>query len=483
MVTYGLRRSRPQVRILAPHPFLLILLFSVLCCVEGSALEVGDFDHYAAAPETLAVSLTSVEPLASAITNGRQILFGVDFWLSNENVTKIGSETMTGRADGVQQLANELYDVALGVDSAIAQSDFVSSEWLEKIYDQLYTSSRSGDVVTKTSIADLTSDILSNLARNYNIVISEPLGGMSSDGTLPDFVTTSLSHHGLISLLANSLYFDSYLRRVYFNAGLTSLRSLLYPTDDFLLSSGLSGTLPELSVGNILGNGFLGLATLISGPDDHRSEYVWLGASGLDSSGRTSLMDMVGEGFLGLAYDLWPDRRDPTQQVLLDFISPDDGVSSQQYEHDNLAQLLAGGFSGLQNPLARLAYVYADQDDIDFKKAETPNLEAVKDDFFGDGQAAVKPSDIKDAAGFSSSIKDSFGGAGSAGDAFQAINDSESFWFFSQEVSDSLDTVNSPVLLSDDSEALFDQFSQDDDGFYSLIDLSPWDVSKYLGRD
>lgn len=120
---------------------------------------------------------------------------------------------------------------------------------------------------------------------------------------------------------------------------------------------------------------------------------------------------------------------------------------------------------------------------MEFKEQEKPNMDAVKDNFFGDGEGAVNPDQIKDLAGISSGIKDSFAGAGSAGDAFTAINDSQSFWFFSQEVADALDTVNSPAVASEveDEDDFWDQFVQDEGGFYSLVDLSPWDVESYLG--
>ena len=58
---------------------------------------------------------------------------------------------------------------------------------------------------------------------------------------------------------------------------------------------------------------------------------------------------------------------------------------------------------------------------------------------------------------------------------------SESFWFFSQEVADALDTVNSPAFASVEEDDFMDQFVQDEDGFYSLVDMSPWDVNSYLG--
>ena len=137
--------------------------------------------------------------------------------------------------------------------------------------------------------------------------------------------------------------------------------------------------------------------------------------------------------------------------------------------------------SALQKPLARLAYVYASEDDIIFKDEEKENEDAVKDNFFGDGSGSVSPGDIGSAAGITSGIKDTFGGAGSSGDIFTVLSDENSWWFFSQEVADALDTTNSPAAaaLSDDDP--LEGFVAGEDGFYSVADSSLWDVTSYLG--
>lgn len=482
MVTYRLRRSRPQVRILAPHPLFFIFAVFLLCGSAGAS----DQDYYAVAPDTLVLSVVSSDSLARVVGGD---IFG-HYWSSfggDGQITAIDGVSMTGRADGVQQLATATYSTFKGVESSIAQLSSDSAQWLQLIYGTLQQSGDLGTVYTRLlevlqSLQGLQSSFDSSWSyRDYF------WNGTNS------LVTSTMRGNGLLSLLT-SFFTDLFnIQAVHVRDFYNSLPKIFYGSGDSLIY-GLDytgydkeGYRGSWSLADISANGFSGLASLISGSGSSRGDYVWLGSNGFryesSSLDSMSLMHMVGEGFLGLAYDLWPDRSDSLQQVLLDFVSPDDGVSSQQYEHNNLAQLIAGGFSGLQVPLARLAYVLADLDDVALKQQEQPNIDAVKDDFFGDGQAAVKPSDIKDVAGFSSSIKDSFGGVGSAGDAFQAINDSDSFWFFSQEVADDLDSTSALAVLSDDPESFFDQFSQDEDGFYSLIDLSPWDVSKYLGGE
>ena len=44
-----------------------------------------------------------------------------------------------------------------------------------------------------------------------------------------------------------------------------------------------------------------------------------------------------------------------------------------------------------------------------------------------------------------------------------------------------MDTVNSPATAALDDSDPFEGLVQDENGFYSLIDLSPWDVQAYLG--
>lgn len=494
MVTYGLRRTKPQVRVLAPHPlflFLAILLLSGSSMAVDLQVSSSDIDHYAAAPGSLASSISSSDSLARA--GG---LFGVDWyysWLSSA-VTSIDGVSMQDRADGVQELATATYRTFQGVEKAIAESsasDPLVLQWLETIYDQLYSSSRSGDEVTKKSVADLLAESQKNTVfgvryaagSRRGLTVPDLLADISWNQTQLQYGSgTILNHVGTVSAPGDFTLWA--VNRF----GFLGLANLLLgdPGHDIngIDGSGKNyvGTRGYWSLADITANGMQGLATLIGGSAAHRENgnYVWLNQSGYAADGEVGLMDMVGEGFLGLSSLLTDAERGETRLSWM-YVSPDDGVSGIQSNHNTLFSFLGSVASGIQNPLARLAYVLADLEDIEFKKEEKPNMDAVKDHFFGDGEGAVNPDQIKDLAGISSGIKDSFGGAGSAGDAFQAINDSNSFWFFSQEVADALDTVNSSELASLDDSAPFDGLVQDENGFYSLIDLSPWDVEAYLG--
>lgn len=496
MVTYGFCQAGPRVRFPAPHPFFALLAVLLL---SGSAFAADqqtsfDVDHYAAAPQALVSSLSSGDSLARVVGGD---IFGV-YWSSfggNGQITAIDGVSMRDRADGVQELATATYKTLQGVESEIDSVRAAvggNDTWLEQIFDLLRSSTTSGNETTYTSIADLTADLL---ARN-NVRAVDFAGNSFTGVTIANLlalISRNQREIGGAFVYLNSLgdyVSGSTYRSLGFisGSGFAGLAKLLSGRgSDPILGLAASGFDKEgvrgaWSLSDISANGFSGLATLLSGSNAHRGNWVWLNQSGFEGNGSTSLMDMVGEGFLGLG-SLFADTTSGSGSARLtwDYLSYNDGVSSTQLRHDTLFGFLGSFGSAVQNPLARLAYVFADPDDVQFKQDEKPNMDAVKDSFFGDGAGSVVPDQIKDAAGISSAAKDAFGGAGSPGDAFTAINDSQSFWFFSQEVADALDTVNTPALASEEEDDFMDQFVQDEDGFYSLVDLSPWDVGSYLG--
>lgn len=494
MVTYGFCQAGPRVRFPAPHPFFVLLAVLLL---SGSAFAADqqtslDVDHYAAAPQTLASSLSSGDSLARVVGGD---IFGI-YWSSfggNGQITAIDGVSMRDRADGVQELATATYKTFQGVESeidsvraAVGGNDI----WLEQIFDLLRSSTTSGNATTYTSIADLTADLL---ARNTDRALS--FAGTNLTGATISNLLALISRNqydiGGASAFLNSLgvyVSGGTYRSLGFitGSGFAGLAKLLSGrgSDPILglAASGLDkeGVRGSWSLSDISANGFSGLATLLSGSNAHRGNWVYLNQSGFEGNGSTSLMDMVGEGFLGLGSLISDTTPGSGSRLTWDYLSYNDGVSSTQLQHDTLFGFLGSFGSAVQNPLARLAYVLADPDDVQFKQDEKPNMDAVKDSFFGDGAGSVVPDQIKDAAGISSAAKDAFKSDVSAGDAFTAISDPDSYWFFTQPVADALDTVNTPAVVSDGDDELLDQFVLGDDGFYEP-DLSPWSLFDYLG--
>ena len=451
MVTHSFRLTKTQVRFLAPHPFLFILFGLVLCCGRGSAAEVGDIDYYAAAPDTLVVAAASSDSLARVVGGD---IFGV-YWSSfggNGQITAIDGVSMRDRADGVQELATSTYSTFKGVEQAIANvaaTDPLVLQWLETIYDQLYTSSRSGDEVTKTSVSDL---------------VASALGIMSS---VPDyFWFNGTVQHSSESSIADAL--------AHIN---TSLVQAVY-TYDWLDGHGIPSN-GQASLARTLPYNFIGLAYLLFGDSSH--PIYGLSYTGSDKEsvrGSWSLADITANGMQGLATLIGGQDDGSGRKAVWYWTDPADPTAPQRtYEVSSLFDMfwLLGQF---QNSLAKLEYVYASQEDIEFKEQEKPNMDAVKDSFFGDGEAAVNPDQIKDVAGAASSFKGAFSSPVSIADFFSALSDGQNYVFFSQETADNLDRVNAPAVVSDVDP--YDGYVKGEDGLYYPSGPSMFDLYSYL---
>lgn len=484
MVTYGFRQTVPGVRLLPPHPVFLFLLLLPLFCVTAfaaepaeSAVDVDMVDYYSSRDVPLFYALDP--PLSGQNWSGT--LFGTSWNYNNGLITRIGNFKFTGRADGVQELATALFDMAIGVDARIDEIDLANNStvvdlltdikgalvgssglqyWLSHIYDSV----------------DLSNGRLQNLYQQFDKLFVK----LDAQNKYFQNYFPSSGQGWYLSPSGQSLSFSAssladYFR--YFSAGITNI--FKYP--GFHISGSGSLLTSSTSFANIVSSGFAGLANLMLGNASH--DIYGLSSTGHDKIGKRgdwSLADISANGFSGLA-TLIAGYDESTGRKALLTLTDLDTLSEGTYEASSLFDILSVMGSALQKPLARLAYVYASEEDILFKDQEKDNEDAVKDDFFGDGDAAVSPGDIKDAAGITSGIKDTFGGAGSSGDIFTVLSDENSWWFFSQEVADALDTVNAPAAaaLSDDDP--LEGFVADEDGFYSVADSSLWDVTSYLG--
>lgn len=210
------------------------------------------------------------------------------------------------------------------------------------------------------------------------------------------------------------------------------------------------------------------------------SSLPYLSGSGRASAGAyLTSPQLLRNGLLGLSYNLVGGDQSTTFSLVVPNDGEEGGVKTEEKQVDNLLDALGLLGTSLQNPLAKLQYVLADDDDIRLKDKTQPNKDAIEDNFTGDGPGAVNPGQIGDIGDISSSAGDAFGGAGSAGDAFIAITDSNSYSFFSQAVSDALDTVCAVSAQSD--EDFMEGFELGDDGFYHVKDTSAWDVTAFLG--
>lgn len=203
----------------------------------------------------------------------------------------------------------------------------------------------------------------------------------------------------------------------------------------------------------------------------------------LSSAAYLTAPQLLRTGLVGLSYNLAGSDKSTTFSLLVPNEGEDGGMREDEKRVDNLLDALGLLGTSLQNPLAKLAYVWADDDDIRIADKNQPVKDAIEDNFVGDGPGAVKPSDIGDLASFGSDLKDAFSGAGSPSDIFSLFGDSHVSWFFSQEVADDLDQVNAPALAFDDDpiERYLSGVDVDEDGFVHPKSSPFWDVSLYQG--
>lgn len=226
--------------------------------------------------------------------------------------------------------------------------------------------------------------------------------------------------------------------------------------------------------------------------------FLQLGDVALDSDGSVVTLGdqmpfplVVSRAFVGLSRIL----SDMSQRLHYDLVGlgeeaatwivpggSDGSLQTHRRVYYSILPLLADMFTYIQQPIAKLQYVWADDDDIRIADKNKPVKDEIENNFVGDGESSIKPSDIGDMADFSSGLKDAFSGSGSLSDVFSLFSDSRSSWFFSEEVARDLDQVNAPsgASVSGDLEHYFAGVDVDEDGFvHPKSEL--WDVASFGG--
>lgn len=432
MVTLRFRLSRLLVRIQSPHPFRIVACIFALLFVLSSPV----FAEGTAEPDVsleVEASESGIMPASIGGTN----LYGLTWTvLENGLVTKVGAWNMTSLEN--QQLAGALYHVASQIQqTSISDVDFMSLYHIVEFYLSRIDAS-----------TDEVEGKLQNLYTELNQYHRPLLSSMSSYlSTMSSYLSNSIGTKFRLFSFGNAYQFSSLSEWLYYSNA--ELMAAISPDGggDYLLGTGEVGVFHRgFSLAKFVANGFLGLSRNLIGAD---------------------------------------------QSAAFSLLSPseDGGMEASDQEVTNLLDALALLGTSLQNPLAKLQYVLADDDDIAMKQANKENENQFKENFTGDGEAAVKPSDIGELAGVSSSVKDTFGGAGSPADIFSVLNDSGSYLFFSQEVADELEPpvpstysdappFDVDALMEDDPE-FWGQFDIDEEGFCTPKS-SVFDVTSYL---
>lgn len=233
----------------------------------------------------------------------------------------------------------------------------------------------------------------------------------------------------------------------------------------------------RVSTLELLDNGFLGLASRMQSylqrPANRPALLAYGGVT--DSYGYDwNLSDLTADGFVGLARRLSADDRTTT----FSFLPKDVNQAAVSVSVDNLLDAIGIVGTELQNPLQRLAFVFASDQDLSIRDDVSDNVDSAQDNFFKPGSGgSVSPDDIKDAAGFTQGAGGLLDTGASAGDVFTFVNQDYDFW--SKATADDLDSTGVSELYSDEPP-IYESWAMDEDGFYVLYD--PSFVDNYLKK-
>lgn len=251
------------------------------------------------------------------------------------------------------------------------------------------------------------------------------------------------------------------------------------PADWFWLSfTGEVGQIGRrVSTLELLDNGFLGLVSRMQSYFQRPANRPGLLSDGSVTASYGfdwNLSDLTADGFVGLAKRLSGDDRTTT----FSFLPKDVTQAAVSVSVDNLLDAIGLVGTELQNPLQRLAFVFASDQDLSIRDDVSDNVDSAQDNFFKPGSGgSVSPDDIKDAAGFTQGAGGLLDTGASAGDVFALVNQNYDFW--SKATADDLDSTGSPELYSDDPP-IYESWAMDEDGFYVLYD--PSFVDNYLKK-
>lgn len=434
MVTYRFRDPALLVRIQPLHPVLFLVL--VLCLVLPVRAEA--LPDKELLPDDELIELPEDEVIESRATYKAA---GLNFVGSGNQFSKIGGYSTSGMTFAGNG-GMVLYQAFSNLDASIAAVD--------------------AKAISST---------------DFDLLLNKYLGQAGTLNNIWD----------LINAVNNNLTaFDSRVKTALasVNSNLSSVVSAIGITNDRIGTGGYIYASPSTlaQVPNVM-IALARFSKLVAEGSFIDSNVLYLGSSGFSaftsSSRGVGVAALTAEGFLGLSTNLAGSDKSTT----FSFLSPGEGggLKSEDETVDNLLDALGLIGTHLQNPLAKLQYVLASDDDIELKDAVQDNQDSFKDNFTGSGSGAVSGSQIKDVAGISSSVGDAFKDNASAADSFAAISDSNSYSFFSQEVAEALDTTDSPEMVSLDEEDYLEGFELSEDGFYYVADQSPWDISSFLG--
>lgn len=340
----------------------------------------------------------------------------------------------------VQYLLNSVNGHVAAVNSALTYgNDSIQS--LLSDFRSYFGNSYGGG--TKVGYPSMTYDAVTSILNK--------LGSLSASGGWDDTFTFKILNdfgtaYNDVDMSPVSFFSQFYSRFYAFFTAFGGTRFLNY-----------DGTVQQLADGyftdylQLFNSGFIGLRSQLAVPSGWNILFADGGITATTSD--LSFAYWMQLALMNLKVQLTGQDR----STAFSFLQEDITLPPQSVTTDNLLDALGIMGMQLQNPLQRLAYVFASPQDLEIRKDVSDNVDQAQEDFFkSDGAGSVKPSNIKDAAGISGGAAGALSSPGSVGDVVEQINNSDNFSFFSQITLGNLDTV--PVVVSDDEEDDFIDF-------------------------
>lgn len=134
-------------------------------------------------------------------------------------------------------------------------------------------------------------------------------------------------------------------------------------------------------------------------------------------------------------------------------------LSSTNVSANNILDMLALGFEANQNLLATYLYSHGTDLDIDIRHNMQQQANTFVEQFTSSsGQGTPSDSDISNTAGISGGFSDTFASSATSADAFNQLNNSGNWSYFSQDTANELEPNNQIATFNNDG--YFDYFSQ-----------------------
>lgn len=453
MVTYGSRHAMLWVRFPAPHPIRLVRrLFAACLAVLALSVSV-NAETYTAAGQKFVGNGSTFSSIGGYATSSMTFAGTGGIMLYNA-FSNLDRQISDVRASSVTSTSLDTVFSKYFGSSGIFNSYFGSkiSDILNTRFEQFF-----GPTGTLGNIYSKLGDILTHTADTKNRLI---YNGTSAAGWL----------YAIHQALGTA------------NNNLTTINGSIGVTNDRIGAPVKmhTGLVPLLHTKTTVLEALAALDQVLYATLAYSGAHLAPDGS-IDASGRLGASSLIAGGLLGLSANL--AGQDKVASVSLLTPSPDGGLVSTDVDADNLLDLLALTTTQLQNPLAKLQYVLADDDDIRLKDKIKDNQQAVEDGFIGDGPGAIDKDDIGGVADISGGLNDAFGGSGSPGDAFGVLGDGDTWLFFSADVAAELDHATYDGGESRSSDVDDDPFAGlelGDDGLYHLAPGGMFDMSAYL---